>query len=95
MSDEFDMGMPEEDDTEEEEDCEGEGQQDSAEEEQNEGRELFDRRSLSTSPDTSVKGKGSEVDTEEDPPGPVTPGPHPKNVGVRVNLPRGQESGRR
>jgi cysteine protease ATG4 len=37
-----------------------------------------DGRSSSTSPDTSVKGgaKSSEFDTEEDPMGPITPGPN-------------------
>ncbi|EGN97189.1 cysteine protease required for autophagy [Serpula lacrymans var. lacrymans S7.3] len=39
--------------------------------------QYFDTRSPSTSPDASLKGggKSSEVDTEEDPIGPITPGP--------------------
>jgi len=41
-----------------------------------------DRRSSSTSPDTSVKGgaKSSEFDTEEDPMGPITPGPNSRTT---------------
>ncbi|KII83879.1 hypothetical protein PLICRDRAFT_702172 [Plicaturopsis crispa FD-325 SS-3] len=59
-----DMDMPEDDEDE------GDG----------EHGDFFDTRSPSTSPDTSVKGKGSEVDTEEDPMGPITPGPHSRST---------------
>ncbi|KDQ51386.1 hypothetical protein JAAARDRAFT_199213 [Jaapia argillacea MUCL 33604] len=47
-----------------------------------EEEEYADARSLSISPDTSMQGggKGSEADTEEDPIGPITPGPNSRTT---------------
>ena len=78
MSDPDDMEMDAEDDDDSAEVIDGEGAEERPVRTRDDDQ-FFDTRSMSISPVfSSVKGgaKGSEVDTEEDPIGPITPGPN-------------------